>query len=59
MPRSDDLVDIVKFRLLERHFAELERLKPLKTPYSFRRQRYLDLQIQRLQFELGQYELTR
>jgi hypothetical protein len=59
MPRSDELVDIVKARLVESHLAELDRLADAKTPYAFRRKAWLRNQVQRLQFELGQYELAK
>lgn len=58
MPRSDELVDLVKFRLLESRTRELMMLGTLKTPYAFRRRRWLEAQIRQLQFALGQYELA-
>jgi len=54
----DDLKSLAQLNRLQSLEAELAHLPSRKTPWYFPRKRYLERQIERIQFELGQYTLT-
>jgi len=54
----DDLKSVARLYKLQALESELANLPSRKTPRYFRRRRYLERQIERIQYELGQYKLT-